>query len=145
MITYKLTYFDKILLKRILASLFDILFCIFLIILVWILLNLIGFFTFGIIENAEPFIFPVILIAYYSFSLGGKHGLTIGMNLLSINLLNNKNQNLDSKELLIYNFLFFLVTPVGVILLISAVFPLTNKERKCLQDYIFKTKFIMTD
>ena len=63
----------------------------------------------------------------------------------SIDLLNNKNQSLGIKELLIYNIIFFLVTPIGTIFLISIIFPLFNSQRKCLQDYIFKTKFILMD
>ena len=145
MINYKPTYFDKVFLRRILASLLDILICLLLALIVWVLANVIGFFTFGIIKKAIPFILPVILIVYYIYSLGGRKGITFGMKLFKIDLLNNKNQNLGIKELLIYNIIFFLVTPIGAIFLISIIFPLFNNQRKCLQDYIFKTKFILMD
>jgi len=113
--------------------------------IVWIMANIIGFFTFGIIKKAIPFILPVILTTYYVYSLGSTKGITFGMSYMKIDFLNNKNQNLEVKELLIYNILFFLVIPIGTLFLISIIFPLSNNQRRCLQDYIFKTKFILTD
>jgi len=107
--------------------------------------NIIGFFTFGIIKKAIPFILPVILTTYYVYSLGSTKGITFGMSYMKIDFLNKKNQNLEVKELLIYNILFFLVIPIGTLFLISIIFPLSNNQRRCLQDYIFKTKFILTD
>ena len=145
MINYKLTYFDKVFLRRIIAALLDALICFFLASIVWIMANIIGFFTFGIIKKAIPFILPVILTTYYVYSLGSTKGITFGMSYMKIDFLNNKNQNLEVKELLIYNILFFLVIPIGTLFLISVIFPLSNNQRRCLQDYIFKTKFILTD
>ena len=142
---YKLTYFDKVFLRRIIAALLDALICFFLASIVWIMANIIGFFTFGIIKKAIPFILPVILTTYYVYSLGSTKGITFGMSYMKIDFLNNKNQNLEVKELLIYNILFFLVIPIGTLFLISIIFPLSNNQRRCLQDYIFKTKFILTD
>ena len=142
---YKLTYFDKVFLRRIIAALLDALICFFLASIVWIMANIIGFFTFGIIKKAIPFILPVILTTYYVYSLGSTKGITFGMGYMKIDFLNNKNQNLEVKELLIYNILFFLVIPIGTLFLISIIFPLSNNQRRCLQDYIFKTKFILTD
>ena len=142
---YKLTYFDKVFLRRIIAALLDALICFFLASIVWIMANIIGFFTFGIIKKAIPFILPVILTTYYVYSLGSTMGITFGMSYMKIDFLNNKNQNLEVKELLIYNILFFLVIPIGTLFLISIIFPLSNNQRRCLQDYIFKTKFILTD
>lgn len=127
------------------ASITDLLICLIIILIVWILLNVLGFITFGIVEKAVPFIFPVIISSYYSFSLGVKKGLTIGMVLFKINFLSKNNQNLGVKELLIYNLLFFLVIPIGILLLIAIIFPLLSIERRCLHDYIFKTKFILAD
>jgi uncharacterized RDD family membrane protein YckC len=145
LINYKLTYFDKVFLRRIIAALLDALICFFLASIVWIMANIIGFFTFGIIKKAIPFILPVILTTYYVYSLGSTKGITFGMSYMKIDFLNNKNQNLEVKELLIYNILFFLVIPIGTLFLISIIFPLSNNQRRCLQDYIFKTKFILTD
>ena len=142
---YKLTYFDKVFLRRIIAALLDAFICFFLASIVWIMANIIGFFTFGIIKKAIPFILPVILTTYYVYSLGSTKGITFGMSYMKIDFLNNKNQNLEVKELLIYNILFFLVIPIGTLFLISIIFPLSNNQRRCLQDYIFKTKFILTD
>jgi len=142
---YKLTYFDKVFLRRIIAALLDALICFFLASIVWIMANIIGFFTFGIIKKAIPFILPVILTTYYVYSLGSTKGITFGMSYMKIDFLNKKNQNLEVKELLIYNILFFLVIPIGTLFLISIIFPLSNNQRRCLQDYIFKTKFILTD
>ena len=142
---YKLTYFDKVFLRRIIAALLDALICFFLASIVWIMANIIGFFTFGIIKKAIQFILPVILTTYYVYSLGSTKGITFGMSYMKIDFLNNKNQNLEVKELLIYNILFFLVIPIGTLFLISIIFPLSNNQRRCLQDYIFKTKFILTD
>ena len=142
---YKLTYFDKVFLRRIIAALLDALICFFLASIVWIMANIIGFFTFGIIKKAIPFILPVILTTYYVYSLGSTKGITFGMSYMKIDFLNNKNQNIEVKELLIYNILFFLVIPIGTLFLISIIFPLSNNQRRCLQDYIFKTKFILTD
>ena len=91
MINYKPTYFDKVFLRRILASFLDILICLLLASIVWVVTNAIGFFTFGITKKAIPFILPVILIVYYIYSLGGRKGITFGMKLFKIDLLNNKN------------------------------------------------------
>ena len=95
---YKPTYFDKIVLRRILASIIDLFVCFIIVTVIWILLNILGFITFGVIEKAIPFIFPVILSTYYSFSVGGKKGLTLGMILFEINFLNKNNQNLGSQR-----------------------------------------------
>ena len=111
----------------------------------WLAINIVDFFTFGIIGKGVPFIIPVILISYYLFSLGSQKGITLGMSIFKVNLLDSKNQKLNIQQLLIYNLLFFLVIPVGIILLISIIFPLTNKKRRCLQDYVLNTKFILID
>jgi len=128
-----------------LASICDFLICLVLILITWITITIFDFFTFGIVGKGVPFIIPVILINYYLFSLGGQKGITLGMSLFKVNLLDSKNQKLNIQQLLIYNLLFFLVIPVGIILLISIIFPLTNKKRRCLQDYVLNTKFILID
>ena len=63
------------------SSFLDILICLLLALNVWVLANVIGFFTFGIIKKTIPFILPVILIVYYVYSLGGRKGITFGMKL----------------------------------------------------------------
>ena len=127
------------------ASICDFLICLVLILITWITITIFDFFTFGIVGKGAPFIIPVILTNYYLFSLGGQKGITLGMSIFKVNLLDSKNQKLNIQQLLIYNLLFFLVIPVGIILLISIIFPLTNKKRRCLQDYVLNTKFILID
>jgi uncharacterized RDD family membrane protein YckC len=128
-----------------LASICDFLICLFLILITWLTITIVDFFTFGIVGKGAPFIVPIILISYYLFSLGSQKGITLGMSLFKVNLLDSKNQKLNIKQLLIYNLLFFLVMPIGIILLISIIFPLANKKRRCLQDYVLNTKFILID
>jgi uncharacterized RDD family membrane protein YckC len=128
-----------------LASICDFLICLFLILITWLTITIVDFFTFGIVGKGAPFIVPITLISYYLFSLGSQKGITLGMSLFKVNLLDSKNQKLNIKQLLIYNLLFFLVMPIGIILLISIIFPLANKKRRCLQDYVLNTKFILID
>jgi len=138
---YKLTYYDQILINRIKASILDLLICLSLIIITVIIFKIINFFTLDLFNEAILFIIPVVILSYYSFSIGNENGSTFGMKIFKIGLVNNKNKKLSTKELLIYNFLFFIVTPIGLVLLISFIIPLVNDERKCIHDYIFKTKF----
>ena len=138
---YKLTYYDQILINRIKASSLDILICLSLITITVIIFKIINFFTLNLFNEAILFIIPVIIVSYYSFSIGNENGSTFGMKIFKINLVNDKNKRLSTKELLIYNILFFIVTPIALVLLISFIIPLVNDERKCIHDYIFKTKF----
>tara|TARA_S200000501_G_scaffold258691_1_gene242506 strand:- start:23819 stop:24262 length:444 start_codon:yes stop_codon:yes gene_type:complete len=141
MINYKLTYFDKILINRIKACLLDFIVCLILIFLTFIIFKIINIFTLNLFNEVFLFIIPVIFISYYSFSIGGDEGITFGMKIFKINLINKSNNRLTIKELLAYNLIFFIVVPIGSILLISIIYPLINNERKCIHDYIFKTKF----
>ncbi|RPF90964.1 MAG: hypothetical protein CBD28_001140 [Rhizobiales bacterium TMED168] len=141
MINYKLTYFDKILINRIKACLLDFIVCLILIFLTFIIFKIINIFTLKLFNEVFLFIIPVIFISYYSFSIGGDEGITFGMKIFKINLINKSNNRLTIKELLAYNLIFFIVVPIGSILLISIIYPLINNERKCIHDYIFKTKF----
>ena len=138
---YKLTYYDQILINRIKACILDLLICLSLITIMVIIFKIINFFTLNLFNEAILFIIPVVIVSYYSFSIGNENGSTFGMKIFKIGLVNNKNNKLNTKELLIYNFLFFIVTPIGLVLLISFIIPLVNDERKCIHDYIFKTKF----
>jgi uncharacterized RDD family membrane protein YckC len=138
---YKLTYYDQILINRIKACILDLLICLLLITITVIIFKIINFFTLNLFNEAILFIIPVVILSYYSFSIGNENGSTFGMKIFKIVLVNNKNKELSTKELLIYNFLFFVVTPIGLVLLISFIIPLVNDERKCIHDYIFKTKF----
>ena len=138
---YKLTYYDQILINRIKACGLDLLICLSLITITVIIFKIINFFTLNLFNEAILFIIPVVIVSYYSFSIGNENGSTFGMKIFKIGLVNNKNKKLSTKELLIYNFLFFIVTPIGLVLLISLIIPLVNDERKCIHDYIFKTKF----
>ena len=138
---YKLTYYDQILINRIKACILDLLICLSLITIMVIIFKIINFFTLNLFNEAILFIIPVVIVSYYSFSIGNENGSTFGMKIFKIGLVNNKNKELSTKELLIYNFLFFIVTPIGLVLLISFIIPLVNDERKCIHDYIFKTKF----
>ena len=138
---YKLTYNDQILINRIKACILDLLICLSLITITVIIFKIINFFTLNLFNDAILFIIPVVIVSYYSFSIGNENGSTFGMKIFKIGLVNNKNKKLSTKELLIYNFLFFIVTPIGLVLLISFIIPLVNDERKCIHDYIFKTKF----
>jgi len=138
---YKLTYYDQILINRIKACILDLLICLSLITIMVIIFKIINFFTLNLFNEAILFIIPVVIVSYYSFSIGNENGSTFGMKIFKIGLVNNKNKKLSTKELLIYNFLFFIVTPISLVLLISFIIPLVNDERKCIHDYIFKTKF----
>ena len=138
---YKLTYYDQILINRIKACILDLLICLSLITITVIIFKIINFFTLNLFNEAILFIIPVVVVSYYSFSIGNENGSTFGMKIFKISLVNNKNKELSTKELLIYNFLFFTVTPIGLALLISFIIPFVNNERKCIHDYIFKTKF----
>tara|TARA_B100001115_G_scaffold155946_1_gene127605 strand:- start:153 stop:590 length:438 start_codon:yes stop_codon:yes gene_type:complete len=138
---YKLTYYDQILINRIKACILDLLICLSLIVITVTIFKIINFFTLNLFNEAILFISPVIIISYYSFSIGNEKGSTFGMKIFKIDLVNDKNKKLSVKELLIYNILFFIVTPIALVLLISLIIPLVNDERKCIHDYILKTKF----
>lgn len=127
---YKLTYYDQILINRIKACVLDLLICLSLITITVIIFKIINFFTLNLFNEAILFIIPVVIVSYYSFSIGNENGSTFGMKIFKIGLVNNKNKELSTKELLIYNFLFFIVTPIGLVLLISFIIPLVNDERK---------------
>ena len=138
---YKLTYYDRILINRIKACILDLLMCCGLILITSFVFKIINFLTLNLFNEAILFILPVVIISYYCFSIGGKKNSTFGMKIFNIELVNHKNRKLTIKELLIYNFLFFVVTPIAMVLLISFIIPLINDERTCIHDYILKTKF----
>ena len=133
---YKLTYYDRILINRIKACILDLLICFGLILITALVFKVINFFTLNLFNEAILFILPVVIISYYCFSIGGEKNSTFGMKIFKIELLNRKNRKLTTKELLIYNFLFF-VTPIALVLLISFIIPLINDERKCVSMIMF--------
>ena len=141
MINYKLTYFDQILINRVKACLLDFIICLILILITFFIFKVINILTLNLFNEVFLFIIPVIFISYYSFSIGSEKGITFGMKFFRINLINKSNSRLTIKELLLYNLIFFIVVPIGSILLISIIYPLINNERKCIHDYVFKTKF----
>ena len=98
---YKLTYYDQILINRIKACILDLLICLSLILIIVIIFKIINFFTLDLFSEAILFIIPVVIVSYYSFSIGNENGSTFGMKIFKISLVNNKNKELSTKELLI--------------------------------------------
>ena len=95
---YKLTYYDQILINRIKACILDLLICFFLIIITFIIFKIINFFTLNLFKEGILFIIPVVILSYYSFSIGNENGSTLGMKIFKIGLVNNKNKELALKN-----------------------------------------------
>ena len=87
-----ISYYDKILLKRMIASFIDVLLVSILTITVLIIISFLSVLTFGIIGKSIPFVIPVIFSTYFSFTLGGDNSATPGMNILGI-VIKNKKKN----------------------------------------------------
>ena len=93
-----ISYYDKILLKRMIASFIDVLLVSILTITVLIIISFLSVLTFGIIGKSIPFVIPVIFSTYFSFTLGGDNSATPGMNILGI-VIKNKKKNRKKKKI----------------------------------------------
>ena len=133
-----ISYYDKILLKRIIASFIDVLLVCTLTIIVLIIISFLGVLTFGIIGKSIPFVIPVIFSTYFSFTLGGNNSATPGMNILGIVIKSRKKNKLGKVSAFAHSLIFFISLPIGLIFLISIIYPLLNKQRKCIHDLIYE-------
>ena len=133
-----ISYYDKILLKRIIASFIDVLLVCTLTIIVLIIISFLSVLTFGIIGKSIPFVIPVIFSTYFSFTLGGNNSATPGMNILGIVIKSRKKNKLGKVSAFAHSLIFFISLPIGLIFLISIIYPLLNKQRKCIHDLIYE-------
>ena len=133
-----ISYYDKILLKRMIASFIDVLLVSILTITVLIIISFLSVLTFGIIGKSIPFVIPVIFSTYFSFTLGGNNSATPGMNILGIVIKNKKKNKLRKFSAFGHTLIFFISLPLGLIFLISIIYPLLNKQRKCIHDLIYE-------
>ena len=133
-----ISYYDKILLKRMIASFIDVLLVSILIITVLIIISFLSVLTFGIIGKSIPFVIPVIFSTYFSFTLGSDNSATPGMNILGIVIKNKKKNKLRKVSAFGHTLIFFISLPIGLIFLISIIYPLLNKERKCIHDFVYE-------
>ena len=120
------------------ASFIDVLLVCILAIIVLIIISFLSVLTFGIIGKSIPFVIPVIFSTYFSFTLGGNNSATPGMNILGIVIKSRKKNKLGKGSALAHSLIFFISLPIGLIFLISIIYPLLNKQRKCIHDLIYE-------
>ncbi|MEE3165728.1 MAG: RDD family protein [Pseudomonadota bacterium] len=133
-----ISYYEKILLKRMIASFIDVLLVSILTFTVLIIISFLSVLTLGIIGKSVPFVIPVIFSSYFSFTLGGDHSATPGMKILGIVLKIRKKTKLSKVSAFGHTLIFFMSLPIGLIFLISILYPLLNKQRKCIHDLIYE-------
>ncbi len=135
------TGYDRQLIRRIIASIIDIVIVLNLSLLVFLSIKIINFFIFNLFYTSYYFIIPVVISSYFILTLGGKKQATYGMMIMKFNLCLKKGDNFTKKHAFIHSFLFFAILPLGVITLTYFIYPLLNDKRACIHDLLYKVRF----
>ncbi|MGD9616248.1 MAG: RDD family protein [Alphaproteobacteria bacterium] len=126
--------FDGLLWRRTVAYLIDI--CVIGAILVaaWIVFALLTVLSFGVLGPGLWFLFGLIPLAYHTLLVGGRHGATIGMRLLDLELRSWDGYRPGFVQALAHAALFYLT--VGATGCLILLFALINKRNRTLHDVL---------
>lgn len=131
--------FDGIIAARCMAFLADLLVILVLLIAANILFGILGILTFGLLWPGAA-LTPLIALAYFTLSLGGRHSATPGMRWQGIELRTWDGRRPGYLQGALQTLLFYVTVTVGTVLVLLV--PLFNTRRRCLHDYLCGTVFV---
>jgi uncharacterized RDD family membrane protein YckC len=126
--------FDGVLSRRALAYLIDLCVIGAIMIAAWIVFALLTVLSFGLLGPALWFVFGLIPLAYNTLLVGGRHGATVGMRLLDLELRSWDGYRLVLLQALAHTVLFYVT--VGATCALVLLFALINRRRRTLHDVL---------
>jgi uncharacterized RDD family membrane protein YckC len=126
--------FDGLLRRRALASLIDLCVIGAILIAAWIVFALLTVLSFGVLGPGLWFLFGLIPLAYHTLLVGGRHGATIGMRLLDLELRSWDGYRPVFLQALAHAVLFYVT--VGATCSLVLLFALINRRKRTLHDVL---------
>jgi uncharacterized RDD family membrane protein YckC len=134
--------FDGIIVRRCLAFVADLAVILVLLIAASIIFGILGILTFGLLWPGAA-LTPLLVAAYFTLTLGGRHSATPGMRWQGIELRAWNGNRPGYLQAFLQTLVFYVTVVVGTALVLLV--PLFNKRRRCLHDYLCGTVFIRSD
>ena len=131
--------FDGVILARSLAFLADLLVVSILIVLAFALFGVLGTLSLGLLWPGAA-LSPLVALAYFTFTLGGRYSATPGMRWQGIELRAWNGRRPGYLQAALQTLLFYVTVAVGTVLVL--VVPFFNRRRRCLHDYLCGTVFV---
>ncbi|ABS64492.1 RDD domain containing protein [Parvibaculum lavamentivorans DS-1] len=131
--------FDGVIAARCLAFLADLLAVCILLVLATIAFGVLGILTFGLLWPGAA-LSPLIALAYFTFTLGGRHSATPGMRWQGIELRAWNGRRPGYLQAALQTILFYASVAIGTVLVLLV--PFFNEQRRCLHDYLCGTVFV---
>lgn len=131
--------FDGIIIARCLAFIADLAVILVLLIAASLVFGILGILSFGLLWPGAA-LTPLLVIAYFTFTLGGRYSATPGMRWQGIELRAWNGNRPGYLQAFLQTLLFYVTVTVGTALVLLV--PFFNKRRRCLHDYLCGTVFI---
>jgi len=131
--------YDGVIAARCVAFLADLLVLAIVLIAVNILFLILGILTLGLLWPGAA-LTPLIALAYFTLTLGGRHSATPGMRWQGIELRTWDGRRPGYLQGALQTILFYITT--AAITPLVLVVPLFNERRRCLHDYLCGTVFV---
>jgi uncharacterized RDD family membrane protein YckC len=123
--------------RRIFAFLIDAAVILFLMVITYVAIAVIGIFTLGLLWLLLPAVWPVIAILYSVLTLGGPHSATPGMRFMGIEIRNVRGERIDYGIALLHVLGFwFSVAILTPLVLLVALF---TERKQLLHDLVLGT------
>ena len=131
--------FDGIVMARCLAFLADLAVLCVLLVLASVVFGVLGILTFGLLWPGAA-LTPLIALAYFTLTLGGRHSATPGMRWQGIELRAWNGRRPGYLQAALQTVLFYVTVAVGTVFVLLV--PFFNERRRCLHDYLCGTVFV---
>lgn len=131
--------FEGIIIKRCLAFLADLAVVFILLILATAAFGVLGIISFGLLWPGAA-LTPLLVLAYFTFSMGGRYSATPGMRWQGIELRAWNGNRPGYVQAFLQTILFYISVTVGTALVLLV--PFFNRRRRCLHDYLCGTVFV---
>lgn len=131
--------FEGIIIARCLAFIADLAVVLVLLVAASIIFGILGILSFGLLWPGAA-LTPLLIIAYFTLTLGGRHSATPGMRWQGIELRAWNGNRPGYLQAFLQILLFYVTVAVGTALVLLV--PFFNKRRRCLHDYLCGTVFI---
>lgn len=134
--------FEGVILARCLAFIADLLVVTILLIVASVVFGILGVLSFGLLWPGAA-LTPLLVLAYFTLTLGGRHSATPGMRWQRIELRAWNGNRPGYLQAFLQTLLFYVTVTVGTALVLLV--PFFNQRRRCLHDYLCGTVFIRSD
>lgn len=131
--------FDGVIAARCFAFLADLLVVCVLLLAASALFAILGILTFGLLWPGAA-LTPLIALAYFTLSLGGRHSATPGMRWQGIELRTWDGRRPGYLQGALQTLLFYVTVSVTTVFVLLV--PFFNERRRCLHDYLCGTVFV---